>query len=871
MRPLRLSASLVLAALTCLMGGMSAQRPAFDSLLSRYSAGQFDQVIAELGSLRNLDDLLSHLKEHGPAWIAAGGEQERARRELAAASFALEAARTRAWDEWKWVQVQPALSVPGVPGSYQPLDLLYWRAPPLLIEWGCSVMRARTDRLEAANPTPAGPRSQANAWSPPAIERWWQLAALSVAQRSEDFQFLVGNPFGQELGNPKVEIEHLNHVLPRFKDEPRFTLAQGIAVEWRWGSQALAVFDALKDDTAVGAEARMRTGAVFLRAGRREVALKLFDEVESQTRRSLRHLPGAPPHGPSAGTRQRIRGGRTRVSSGRGHSAERAVGLDDAGGGAVPDRSPLRSAAHRRRDAPRAAAARQSMAHVHPRRRSVLAAAHRTRARGRPPMMRTVVSIGVAIALWPGPNRSEFARQTTAPQAQTFRTTTDVVTVDVSVRVDGRAVPGLTAKDFVLLDNGVKQRIDAAEAAEVPIDLTIIVDVSGEPYGNWDSRTELPKIRADLDAELRTVARLMRAADRIRVLGVETYATEIVPLQAPATVGPIREVSAGGLASLYDTLVSALVQPVEPGRRHIVLARTKGNDTISVVDANVVRDVAARSDAVLHIVGMSTAFLNENERRGFQCVQIGLCQPTRRFWQPFRHVSFLPDGLSLTPAGNALAQAARATGGAFHVAELLAEPTLTSTFKRVLDDFRRSYVLQYTPQGIRRDGWHEINVTGPGTPNAVVQSKRGYAVEPAVEPVRTRRSADGATVTLDDLVTAYEKGDYLVMRQGLARATDTARLIRELRESGNPWPALPRREAVFVLELAETGLFSSRLADRDAAAALLGAFHRFDQASVGAGCLRALLALGRAGDRAGHGAERFRATAGRARVVALSR
>jgi tetratricopeptide (TPR) repeat protein len=284
-RPVRLSASLVLVALTCLAGGgTAAQPPTFETLLARYSAGQFDQAVGDLRSLRNLDDLLAWLKEQGPAWIAAAGESQRARRELAAASFALEAARARVWDEWKWIQVQPELTVPGVVGGYQPLDLLYWRAPPLLIEWGCVIIRARTDRLEPGEAKPAGLPTQANAWTPRSVERWWQLAALSVAQRSEDFQFLVGNPFDKELGNPQLEIEHLNHVLPRFKDEPRFTLAQGIAVEWRWGSQALPVFDALKDDIAVGAEARMRAGAVFLRAGKREIALKLFDEVESLTR-----------------------------------------------------------------------------------------------------------------------------------------------------------------------------------------------------------------------------------------------------------------------------------------------------------------------------------------------------------------------------------------------------------------------------------------------------------------------------------------------------------------------------------------------------------------------------------------------------------
>ena len=427
-------------------------------------------------------------------------------------------------------------------------------------------------------------------------------------------------------------------------------------------------------------------------------------------------------------------------------------------------------------------------------------------------MNRGVLLIGLAMAVW--------------PQTQTFRTTTDVVTVDVAVRVDGRAVTGLTAKDFVLLDNDVQQRIDAIEAVDVPVDLTVVVDVSGDPYGTWDWRTNLSKMKAEIETELKTIGTLMRPADRVRVLGVDTYATEIVPMQPPATAGSIRDFTAGGLSSLYDTLVSALIQPVEPGRRHIIVARSKGLDTISTIDATVVRDVAARSDALLHIVGMSTAFLNDEERHAFQCRQIGLCEPTRRFWQPFHRPSFQPDGLSLTPAGKALSDGARATGGEMHVAQLLNEPTLVSTFKRVFDDFRTRYVLRYTPQGVRREGWHAIIVRVPGSPESIVQAKRGYAVEPAIVPPGPRRRSDLAPVTLEDLVEAYGKADYLVMRQQLVRVEDVAGAIRALRESGNPWPATPRREAVFALELAETGLFSARLADRDAAAALLNTFHR---------------------------------------------
>jgi hypothetical protein len=258
-------------------GGPAAQAPPFEALLDRYAAGEFDAVVAELERMREPDALLTHLETHGPAWIAAGGEAQRPRRELAAATLALEAARIHAWDEWKIVQKQPPMGGPGKGGDYLPPDVLYWRAPPLLIEWGCRIVRSRTDRLEGA----AGSEP---ATAPRAIERWWQLAALSVVQRAEDHQFLIGNPFGAELANPQVEIEHLNHVLPRFTDEPRFTLAQGIAVEWRWGPQALPVFDGLKNDVLVGAEARMRAGAVTFRQNDRQAAIQIFEGVESWTR-----------------------------------------------------------------------------------------------------------------------------------------------------------------------------------------------------------------------------------------------------------------------------------------------------------------------------------------------------------------------------------------------------------------------------------------------------------------------------------------------------------------------------------------------------------------------------------------------------------
>jgi hypothetical protein len=45
-----------------------------------------------------------------------------------------------------------------------------------------------------------------------------------------------------------------------------------------------------------------------------------------------------------------------------------------------------------------------------------------------------------------------------------------------------------------------------------------------------------------------------------------------------------------------------MIARVDVDRRHLIVAMTDAIDTVSVLDAPAVGDVAARSDAVLHIV-----------------------------------------------------------------------------------------------------------------------------------------------------------------------------------------------------------------------------------------------------------------------------
>jgi VWFA-related protein len=432
-----------------------------------------------------------------------------------------------------------------------------------------------------------------------------------------------------------------------------------------------------------------------------------------------------------------------------------------------------------------------------------------------------------------------FGQSPAGSQQPTFRSAADLVMVDASVRDGGSQVQGLTAADFVLLDNGVRQQIDSVEATAVPIDLTLIVDISGNPYPVWEDAVDPAECIAAINDDVRQVAAILRPDDRLRVLAIDTYVHEVIPFQPVAALPVIRGVGGGGMSAFYDTLVTALLHPVEPTRRHIIVARTKGLDTISAVDDRAIANIARQSDTLLHLVMMEEASDTEALTSGWRCDNLGLCSPTARFWIPFVRRTFSGGlGHPLTPSGQTLARAAELTGGALHKTEFVSVPSLFGTFKKAFDDFRSSYVLRYTPRGVMREGWHEIKVTVPARRGYTVHARRGYAIESAAGTGTGRAEASRpapelvATAgppplprTLNDIVAAFDRGDVNAVVAGARGVADTVKLLRDFRTAGNPWPAAPRREAVLALVLAEAATYSRREDARAEARQLLSSFH----------------------------------------------
>ena len=292
----------------------------------------------------------------------------------------------------------------------------------------------------------------------------------------------------------------------------------------------------------------------------------------------------------------------------------------------------------------------------------------------------------------------------TVQERPVFRSRTSFVAVDVSVRAGNRPVGGLTAADFMLSDNSVPQVVEIVDRTAVPIDLTLMVDVSGSTAGRLEQYR----------SSVREIAALLRSEDQLRVIGFSEQVVEASPLQSAASPPPVERLQTGRMTALNDALIAALLRAVALDRRHLIVAFTDGMDTFSVVDTAKVVEVARRADAVLHL-----AISSPSGGAGPPIPPGGIVSPPK-LTVTRAQVGFQAE----VDAMGLLESAATATGGQRLWTGF--GGTLVGAFERVFEDFRSSYVLRYRPTGVPLEGWHDINVTVPRSKGYRIRARSGY-------------------------------------------------------------------------------------------------------------------------------------------------
>jgi VWFA-related protein len=295
---------------------------------------------------------------------------------------------------------------------------------------------------------------------------------------------------------------------------------------------------------------------------------------------------------------------------------------------------------------------------------------------------------------------------------QVFRSGVDGVLIPVSVRSGNKPVGGLSAVDFELRDNGVRQEIREASAEKMPIDVTLLLDLSASVDGQTLQR---------LKSAVSDTAGLLRADDRIRLVAVSQVLREVFSLRPRSGAMALEDLSARGATSLYDGLAATMMRTTDVGRRQLIVAFTDGRDSTSIVDESTLKAIAHLTDAVVNIV-VPVAPRPEPTRRLSQ--RAGGTVDSLAGTANVTVNGQAAGGFAGESAPPALGAIVSPTGG--QVISLQPNVSISRTFKSLFDQFRATYVLQYVAQGVSPAGWHEVEVTVKKHGKFDVRARKGY-------------------------------------------------------------------------------------------------------------------------------------------------
>jgi VWFA-related protein len=286
-------------------------------------------------------------------------------------------------------------------------------------------------------------------------------------------------------------------------------------------------------------------------------------------------------------------------------------------------------------------------------------------------------------------------------QRPTFRAGTDVVTLTAFVRQGNLTVPGLTGSDFIVTDNGVRQTVTAIPGEAVPFDLTIVLDLSGSIEGMLDQ----------LKRQVREVAALLRPDDRLRLVTFSDKIVDIFGFLPGDADLPLDDLRAGPLTPLYDSMAMTLMRVRPADRGQVVVLLTDGYDTSSTYSLNQVREVALRSEDVFHL------FIVHQDPGALPVPHEQV--DTRRFWWP-EALDIVAGG----PPTQIMGDIARITGG--EMSEIFSRDHIPGDLKQAIEDFRASYILQYTVPGVDPKGRHRLSVKLDRPGDYSIRARREY-------------------------------------------------------------------------------------------------------------------------------------------------
>ena len=283
-----------------------------------------------------------------------------------------------------------------------------------------------------------------------------------------------------------------------------------------------------------------------------------------------------------------------------------------------------------------------------------------------------------------------------AQSVATFSAETSLVNVAVIVEdAHGRPIDGLTARDFVVAEDGRHQRIEmCARMGEgggrsTSLDVALLVDTS-------DSM--LATLRRSQDVAIHFLTSLPNAQDIVVVFFDQAQRLEHFDREHPeALFERVRTLPEGGNTALRDAIAFSLRALAKSNGRSALVLLTDGIDTVSTTEPAAL-DKAVQSHAVT-------------------IYPVAYPASTRG------------DGPDPQQAVRELGRLAQVTGG--RLFKLPSEAALPGVLDEILADLREQYVLGFTPDTRGAPGrLRKISVTVSGHGKVVVRHRVGYRLQP---------------------------------------------------------------------------------------------------------------------------------------------
>jgi VWFA-related protein len=264
-----------------------------------------------------------------------------------------------------------------------------------------------------------------------------------------------------------------------------------------------------------------------------------------------------------------------------------------------------------------------------------------------------------------------------------FTSRVESVRVDVLVTQGGVVVPGLTAEDFEVRDNGALQQVRMIGAGTLPLDVTLALDMSSS-------------LEAERLATLRRAGSLLlnglTKEDRASLLTFSHAVTQrqAMTLDLDQVRAALDAAESGGGTSLADAMYVGITLSEAAGRRPLLIVFSDGIDTTSWLSASDAITASKRFETVVY--GVSTARPSETP-------------------QILRDIT------------------AQSGGNLLHVSA----KDLEASFIKILEEFRQRYLLSYTLSGPPKPGLHRIEVRVKKR-GMQVKARSGYLVGPSRLP-----------------------------------------------------------------------------------------------------------------------------------------